>query len=57
MLIHGEHDQYVTDFDDLLAAAHPTEVWRLPNEGHTTACRSMPEVYWQRVIEFLNTHL
>jgi fermentation-respiration switch protein FrsA (DUF1100 family) len=57
MLIHGERDQFVTDFDDLVAAAAATEVWRLPAEGHTTACRSIPVEYWQRVIAFVNTYL
>ncbi len=57
MLIHGELDQYVSDFDDLLKAAHPTEVWRLPAEGHVTASINLREEYWQRVIAFLQQYL
>jgi len=57
MLIHGERDQYVTDFDDLLRAACPTEVWRLPEEGHVTASLNLKEEYWQRVIAFLEKYL
>jgi len=57
MMIHGEHDQYVTDFDDLLKAAHPTEVWRLADEGHVTASINLGAAYWQRVITFLDKYL
>jgi uncharacterized protein len=57
LMIHGEHDQYVTDFDDLLRAAHPTEVWRLPAEGHVTASLNLQGAYWQRVIAFLDRYL
>ena len=56
-MIHGEHDQYVADFDDLLKAANPTEVWRLPAEGHVTASLNLQGVYWQRVIGFLDKYL
>jgi fermentation-respiration switch protein FrsA (DUF1100 family) len=57
MLIHGERDPYVVDFDDLLKAAHPTEVWRLPAEGHVTASINLRDEYWQRVISFLQKNL
>ncbi len=57
MLIHGDHDQYVPDFDDLLKAAHPTEVWRLPAEGHVTASINLGAQYWERVIAFLKRYL
>ncbi len=57
MLIHGEQDQYVPDFDDLLKAAHPSEVWRLPNEGHTTTSINRRDEYWKRVIAFLQKNL
>ncbi len=57
MLIHGELDQYVPDFDDLLKSAHPTEVWRLTSEGHVTASINLRDEYWQRVIAFLQKYL
>ncbi len=57
MLIQGDRDQYVYDFDDMLKAAHPTEVWRLPDEGHTTASINLRDVYWKRVIAFLERYL
>ncbi len=57
MLIHGERDQYVPDFDDLLKAALPTEVWRLPDEGHVTASINLRDEYWKRVIAFLQKYL
>jgi alpha-beta hydrolase superfamily lysophospholipase len=57
MLIHGERDQYVTDFDDLLRAAKPGEVWRLPEEGHVTVSLNQRDEYWKRVIAFLNQNL
>ncbi len=57
MLIHGELDQYVPDFDDLLKAAHPTEVWRNQAEGHVTASINLRDEYWQRVIAFLQKNL
>ena len=57
MIIHGELDQYCPDFEDLLAAAHPTEVWRLPNVGHVQASQVYPEEYRSRVVAFLNRHL
>ena len=57
MLIHGELDKYVFDFDDLLKAAHPTEVWRLPAEGHVTTSINLRDEYWKRVIEFLQKYL
>ena len=57
MVIHGDQDQYVTDFADLLQAAQPTEVWRLPAEGHVTASINLGEKYWERVISFLKRYL
>ena len=57
LLIHGERDQYVTDFDDLVKAAHPTEVWRLPDEGHVTASINRRDEYWKHVIKFYDRYL
>ena len=57
LLIHGEHDQYVTDFNDLLKAASPCEVWRLPDHGHVTASLNLRDEYWNHVIAFLNHSL
>ncbi len=57
MIIHGELDQYCPDFEELLAAAHPTEVWRLPNVGHVQASQIYPEEYRSRVVAFLNRYL
>jgi uncharacterized protein len=57
MLIHGDRDQYVTDFDDLMKAAQPTEIWRLPGEGHVTASQTYPEEYRRRIIAFLTKYL
>jgi len=57
LIIHGELDQYCPDFEDLLTAAHPTEVWRLPGVGHVQASVVYPEEYRQRVVAFLNRHL
>ena len=57
MLIHGDQDQYVPDFDDLLKASQPTEIWRLPGEGHVTTSINLGEQYWDRVIAFLKRYL
>jgi pimeloyl-ACP methyl ester carboxylesterase len=56
--IHGDHDQYLPDFDDLYAAARqPKELWRLPEAGHTTASQLYPEEHARRVIEFFSRYL
>jgi pimeloyl-ACP methyl ester carboxylesterase len=56
--IHGDHDQYLPDFDELYAAARqPKELWRLPKAGHTTASQFYPEEHARRVIEFFNHYL
>lgn len=56
--IHGDHDQYLPDFDELYAAAkQPKELWRLPDAGHTTASQLYPEEHTRRVIEFFNRYL
>ncbi len=57
MIIHGEQDQYCPDFKDLLAAARPTEVWRLPGVGHVQASEVYPVEYRRRVVKFLNRYL
>jgi fermentation-respiration switch protein FrsA (DUF1100 family) len=57
MIIHGDLDQYCPDFEDLLAAAQPTEVWRLPDVGHVQASQVYPDEYRRRVIDFLDRHL
>jgi pimeloyl-ACP methyl ester carboxylesterase len=56
--IHGDHDQYLPDFDELYAAAKsPKELWRLPDAGHTTASQLYPEEHTRRVIEFFSHYL
>jgi len=57
MIIHGDLDQYCPDFEDLLAAADPTEVWRLPDVGHVQASQVYPEEYRRRVVDFLSQQL
>jgi uncharacterized protein len=57
LIIHGDLDQYCPDFEDLLAAAYPAEVWRLPGVGHVQASVAYPEEYRQRVMTFLDRHL
>lgn len=56
--IHGEHDQYLPDFNELYAAARqPKELWRLLEAGHTTASQLYPEEHARRVIEFFQRTL
>ena len=56
--IHGNHDLFCADFDELYAAAkEPKELWRLPEAGHTTASQLYPEQHAQRVIDFFNRYL
>lgn len=58
LFIHGDQDQYCTDFDDLYTAARePKELWRLPDAGHTTASLLYPEEHLQRVIDFFARYL
>jgi pimeloyl-ACP methyl ester carboxylesterase len=58
LFIHGDHDQYLPDFDDLYEATRPPkELWRLPDAGHTTASQLYPEEHTRRVIDFFNRHL
>ena len=58
LFIHGDHDQYLPDFDDLYAAANPPkELWRLSDAGHTTASQLYPEEHARRIIEFFQRTL
>jgi uncharacterized protein len=58
LFIHGDHDLFCADFDDLYAAAkQPKELWRLPDAGHTTASQLYPEEHTRRVIDFFNRYL
>ena len=58
LFIHGDHDMFCADFDDLYAAARePKELWRLPEAGHTTAAALYPEEYTRRVTDFFNRFL
>jgi len=58
LFIHGDHDQYLPDFDDLYEAAKPPkELWRLPDAGHTTASQLYPEEHARRVVEFFSRYL
>jgi pimeloyl-ACP methyl ester carboxylesterase len=56
--IHGDQDPYLTDFDELYAAARePKELWRLPDVGHCTASAFYPEEHARRVIDFFIRNL
>lgn len=57
MIIHGDLDQYCPDFEELLSAGEPIEVWRLPDVGHVQASQVCPEEYRKRVVSFLERHL
>ncbi len=58
LFIHGDHDQYLPDFDALYAAARqPKKLWRLPDAGHTTASQLYPEEHARRVNEFFARNL
>ena len=58
LFIHGDHDQYLPDFDQLYAAARqPKELWRLPEVGHCNASQYYPEEHARRVIEFFSRYL
>jgi uncharacterized protein len=58
LFIHGDHDQYLPDFDELYAAeGSPKELWRLPDAGHTTASQLYPDEHSRRVIEFFTHYL
>ena len=58
LFVHGDHDQYLPDFNDLYEAAKPPkELWRLPDAGHTTASQLYPEEHTRRVIEFFSRYL
>ena len=54
LIIHGDLDQYVPDFDELWAPARGAELWRLPDAGHVQAGQVYPEEYRRRVVEFLD---
>lgn len=58
LFIHGEQDQYLSNFDELFAAAEsPKEAWRVAEAGHTTVEQVYPEEHNQRVIDFFTEHL
>lgn len=58
LFIHGELDQYLTDFDDLYdAAGERKEAWRLPGVQHTKAGEVYPEEFYRRVLEFFQKNL
>jgi len=58
LFIHGEHDQYCPDFDELWAAAQPIkEIWRVSEAGHVSASQQFPEEHRRRVIEFFDKYL
>jgi pimeloyl-ACP methyl ester carboxylesterase len=58
LFIHGDTDPFLSDFDELYAAAgQPKELWRLPEAGHTTASQLYPEEHSRRVIEFFQRYL
>lgn len=56
--IHGDHDPYLPDFDELYAAAQqPKELWRLPEAGHCSASQFYPEEHARKVNEFFKRNL
>ena len=58
LFIHGDQDPYLPDFDDLYAAAQPPrEVWRVPEAGHVTLSRDVPEEHSRRILDFFLRHL
>jgi uncharacterized protein len=58
LFVHGELDRYLSDFDELYAAAgEPKEAWRLPGVGHTKASEVYPEEFYQRVVGFFTDNL
>ncbi len=58
LFIHGDHDQYLPDFDRLYeAAGEPKELWRLAEAGHTPASQLYPEEHQRRVIDFFDRYL
>jgi pimeloyl-ACP methyl ester carboxylesterase len=58
LFIHGDHDQFLPDFDELYAAANlPKEFWRLSDAGHTTASQLYPEEHTRRVVDFFSQYL
>jgi fermentation-respiration switch protein FrsA (DUF1100 family) len=54
MMIHGDHDQYVSRADEMIQRGNPTVLWRLADMGHVQAKDHFPEEYLQRVVSFLN---
>ena len=58
LFIHGDHDQYLPDFDELYAAVRkPKQLWRLPEAGHCNASQFYPEEHASRVSEFFKQNL
>jgi fermentation-respiration switch protein FrsA (DUF1100 family) len=58
LFIHGDHDQYAPDFDELYSAARPPkELWRVSTAGHTTLSATHPNEHEQRVVSFFRQHL
>jgi len=58
LFIHGELDQYLSDFNQLYAAANePKEVWRLDGVHHTKASEVYSEEFSRRVIKFFDENL
>ncbi len=58
LFIHGERDQYVPDFDALVAAAGlPKQVWRVPEAGHRTVDQLYPDEYRRRVVAFFDQYV
>lgn len=58
LFIHGERDQYLPDFDALVAAAgQPKQVWRVPEAGHRTVDQLYPAEYRRRVVAFFDQYV
>ena len=58
MFIHGELDQFLSDFDELFAAAgEPKEAWRVSGVEHVKASEACPEEFRRRVLDFFRRNL
>jgi pimeloyl-ACP methyl ester carboxylesterase len=58
LFIHGDHDPYLPNFDELYTATRqPKELWRLPEAGHCNASQFYPEEHARRVNEYFKQYL
>jgi uncharacterized protein len=58
LLIQGDKDPYVPDFEDLVkASGEGCEVWQIAGMGHTEAVHKMRDVYMGRIVAFFKKSL